>query len=249
MDKKTTVFVLLAVAMASGLFLWSRLQTISEASKEPVAVDQLAVVWDTSPSVPLNCGGLLGVAENAIKAMHIGKGSRLALITTGGVSTSFEPHLVLQTTIPRQGRAGVLKSGQAQQAFRDEILKACHSFRPAEGSAIFRSVEIALAHLSGMGCGAPNTCALIVSTDLEENANAAIEARVFGRSARKKAPAVLDNARVATTFCGYVQNSGGGGPRNGATALVEGWKGLFKEPVVFRPYCEGSTTTEAALIP
>jgi hypothetical protein len=233
------ILLLLTLAAASAVFVMWRIQARSEAAPP----GHLGLVWDTSTSVPRNCDALVATVRSAIDRLHVAKGSRFALITTGSTASRYEPVLALETDIPSGGRNifGGVGAGKTREEFYGEVKRACEAFGPADGSSIFRAAEIAIDHVRGFGCADASDCHVIVSTDLEENVNDTVRKRVLRGAAPSGAVALLDNAGLSVTFCGYTQSSIPGGPRTEAHALVEGWRGLFSQPVVFRPYCDAPT--------
>lgn len=231
----TSFIILLTLGALAVLFVRWRLQVKSEAPPP----GQLALAWDTSTSVPRNCDALVATAQAGVNNLHIAEGSRFALITTGSSASRYEPVLALDIEIPRNKR-NTFGGGKTRDEFFDKIKRACQEFGPADGSSIFRATEIAIAHVRSRGCASASDCQVIVSTDLEENINNAVRKRVFSGAAPAGAPVLLDSAGVNVTFCGYAQTTIPGGPRTDAQALIEGWKGLFSQPVTFRPYCDAA---------
>src|ERR1044072_2051845 len=164
--KFTTGFFLVALVGLSIWFVRWRMQVRSGAPPP----GHLVAVWDTSTSVPRNCDALVATGKSALTSVNVEKGSRFALITTGSTASQFEPVLALDIEIPGKGGSiySGTKAGTIPEAFFNQVQQACREFGSADGSSIFRAVEIAIEHVRTFGCTDNSNCRLVISTDLEE---------------------------------------------------------------------------------
>ena len=232
--------LLLAAAIAFGAFLYWR-KTV-----EPPTPVQIAMVWDTSPSVDstLTCAAMVSMAKERLADQDISvtKKSRLAVVVTGGYASSFEPRLILDAPIPRKSRTALAagKQEQSREQFFSMIRTTCNTLPRAEGSAIYRSVQMALEHLRGLGCGSERAnCFLQVASDGVENGDKTVYNLL--KNPKGPLPSLLANSIAQTAWCGYEQvGAGGMGSGQPITAV---WARIFQAPVAFRPYCEAEIKT------
>lgn len=235
-SRLSTLVIVVCIVAGAYAFYRSRITAIANAPRP----GHVALVLDVSPSYPRACGPLGTLIDEAKRGVHVGEGSTFSMITTGGGDTSYEPKLAMNVALPRDAANPLTIDGHGQ--FAAALRKTCETFPPAEASLIFRALVIGLEHLAGQGCAAPNSCVLLLSSDLEEN----VTASVVERLRRPGGAPLLGNANVRVLVCGYSQAGGGRGPRENGQALLEGWRALFSRPeaVSFRPYCSATESQQ-----
>jgi hypothetical protein len=247
--KQPFVLLISACVATTGFVGW-RLHAIRGER-----VNHFAVVQDPSRSFRGGCASLLGSAEAVLHSPGVSKNSTLAVLALGDDSTAREPRWLGAYPIPTSRKVieGKRAKAERQQALLQDLWRRCESLRPASVSPIFLGVKQAIAELRAEGCGEGSQCGLWVSTDLEENAVRAIEARIDGAHQEKiPLPELLDNGGITVTFCGFAETTGGSvaPSRHGIRAaaprdprrddrLVETWRMLFTKPglVTFSHYC------------
>ncbi len=240
-------FLGLLAAIFFAVALWWQYAAMEEKRSEPAG--QVVLAWDVSSSYPRDCTVITErVLKAAIAGVPIKRGSFFTFVVTGGGDTSFEPKLVMNTAIPREGSStGVLNVSlpgrKTRKQFMEAVSKACEGLQTVNSSAIYRTLEIALADLRGR-CAKPADCTVIFGTDGEENVNPTVAAFLEGKRADAGVP-LLDNSHAELIVCGYTASTGGRGPRNNGQAQLDRIKALFTDPgaVVLRPHCEDAIVT------
>lgn len=247
---KNPVVILIAASMASVSFIGWR---VHAAKNHPV--NYFEVVEDPSRSFTGGCTSIVGTAEEVFRNPGVSADSTLTVLALGDQSTADEPRRLAEYTVPTtrkviEGRrAGV----EREERLLQNLWARCESVRPTLVSPIYLGIKQAVADLRADGCKAGSHCGLWVSTDLEENGDAAIEERINrARKVRNPVPRPLDNSGITVTFCGYAQTAGWlvrpSGREIGKAILRDPhrddrlqavWRSLFAEPdfVRFEPYC------------
>lgn len=251
---KHSLAILIAASVASVSFVAWRM----EAMKHMPANDS-AEVYDPSLSFTGGCSSLVGTAEQLLRNPAASDSSTLTVLALGDNATAREPRRLTTYLIPVTRR--VIEGSQAVIRQRAKILQdlwaKCDAVHPTEISPIFLGVQQALADLHADGCKMGFQCKLWIATDLEENADHAIQNEIngSGEASRSTTP-LLDNRGVAVTFCGFADTAGrvvgpsgreigppvSRGPRRD-DRLQAVWRSLFARPksVDFQPYCPQPT--------
>jgi hypothetical protein len=235
------VAFLLCLIVGGAVFVQSRLNIIAD---EPPA-GSVGVVVDVSPSVTPPCGALRRITEDALKSVHISKGSRLVLVTTGDRFSSYFPAPKIDETVPSLGRGPM---GEGLEELFGKIADACAAFAPTESSPIFAAVKIALDQLRSRGCGPAAPCALVVITDMLETADAEVIRRIRTDAPRgpkanslpPKTPALVPNEGVDVLICGFGSATAGTNYGIDVSPLKNAWSSLFTVSPRFQPFCEGT---------
>jgi hypothetical protein len=237
---KTIVVLLLVVVLFASFIYWRKGET-----EEREEAGDLFVNWDTSSSTQsLGCDAMARKVRERLfdPSFRTGRKSRYFLIVTGGFSSSLEPRLVIDLPLPRRTGLGVGGKRKIEE-FVKTIATECSKFPRAEGSAIFRSLQITLQHMKARNCDR-RECELLLGSDGLENADRAVAQFLISRDPKSTPPATLDNSVARrSTWCGYVQASEGGGPRRNMQAIMDRWSVLFTRPVAMEPYCSAEEDT------
>jgi hypothetical protein len=254
---KHPVVILISACIASAGFVGWRMNAMRTQ-----AADHFGLVYDPSISFTGGCPSLVGAAGEILRSPDVSVGSTLTVLTLGDDSTAREPRRLATYTIPvnRKVIEGRRASVERRESLLQELWARCSSLQPTTVSPIFLAVQQAVADLRADGCKKGSRCALWVSTDLEENADRAIENRINrGRHAARLPARALDNTGIAVTFCGFAATAGrlvGSSGREIGKAVTRGprrddrlqavWRSLFTRPesVEFQPYCP-----EPAILP
>lgn len=239
---KTYIFAAVILALFGAWIYAVKL----DAVQNPKPSDDLVVVIDTSSSASnLGCPAVTAKVQDLLSdpAFHIGKDSKFALIHLQGSANSYEAGLAMDVSIPKL-RSGLIGAKTGMKQFASTLQAQCAKLPQANGSAIFRSVEIALDYMKARGCGKTHACALQVISDGLENGSLAVE-RYLSVDQVKSMPARLDNASVAarTMWCGWSQSTEAGGPLNNPQALVNRWAAMFTGPIATNPYCSAAQSS------
>jgi hypothetical protein len=225
------------------------------------AVFQAAIVEDLSVSHPGGCAIVQGIAEQVLERHPVSTGSSLAVLAIGDASTANEPKLLAKYLIPSNRRVmeGRIAGLRRRQEILDDLKRRCEQQQPTMISPIFQGVKQGVAELRGLGCGIGSDCKLWVDSDLQENADTAIEMVLdHPESKRQVLPVPLDNEGIHVAFCGLAVTAGriiGTSGREVRKAprrdpshddrLRRTWAALFTKPelVTFDPYCPESRPT------
>lgn len=221
------------------------------------------VVEDPSRSFKGGCGSIIGTAEELLRNAGVSSDSTLTVLALGDQSTEDEPRRLAKYTIPTarkvvEGRRGTVE--REERLLRD-LQARCDSMPATLISPIYLGVKQAVADLRAAGCKEGSRCELLVSTDLEENGDAAIEERINGsRGLKAPLPEPLDNSGIAVKFCGLAETAGPAAGHSGRETrkaaardprhddrLQAVWRSLFVHPEIisFEPYCPESSITLA----
>lgn len=252
-NSKGMIAMALAVILFAGFVYW-RIQVKANAPPEKAFV--LVVPWDTSGSVSstLTCDALVAAVKDELseadRKMEMGKDSRFEWLVIGTASSSRQAKLVLDIAIPSlKSRNGPMrrKGGQSREEFFGSIHAACTKEPGAESSPIFNSVQLAIEHMRGRGCGTPQAeCVLRIGSDGLENVDRRIYDYLVSADPKAVPPAVLDNSiAIRTTWCGWAQR-GPNGPETSSQEVMERWRQLFNSPMTFPPYCAASSNQTAS---
>src|SRR5579875_2600539 len=181
---KGPIIIFASVCIASAGFVAWRVHAMRRHT-----VNHYALVYDPSLSFTGGCQALVGTAENIFHNSGISADSTLTVLALGDASTADEPRRLAEYTIPLARK--VIEGRQASVERRERVLKdlraRCHSLRPTLVTPIYLGVQQALADLRARGCKTGSQCGLWVASDLEENADRSIEARLRGYR-KSKAP-------------------------------------------------------------
>ncbi|TAM80959.1 MAG: hypothetical protein EPN47_13830 [Acidobacteria bacterium] len=247
---KHPLIILIAASIASVSFIAWRVHAMKD---DPASAFE--EIYDPSLSFTGGCGAVVGSADEVFRDPGVSAVSTLAVLALGDASTAYEPRRLTTYSIPASRK--VIEGKQAGIERRRRLLRdlweKCRSVHPTLVTPIYLGVQQALADLRAKGCKAGSRCGLWVATDLEENADRALEARLRGfRAAEAPLPRRLDNRGVWVAFCGFAQTAGrivGPSGREIKTAVARGprldsrlqavWRSLFVRPelVRFEPYC------------
>lgn len=247
---KHPLIILIATSVASVSLVGWRLHVMKS---DPT--NSFEQVYDPSLSFTGGCSALVGSADKLFHAGGASAKSTLTVLALGDPSTAYEPRRLATYAIPTNLK--VIEGRRAGAQRRDQLLQdlwaRCRSVRPTLVTPIYLGVHQALADLRANGCKADSRCGLWVATDLEENADRGIEARLRGsRNLTDPLPRTLDNDGIHVTFCGFAQTAGRivghSGREIGKPAardpgqdsrLQSVWRSLFSRPqlVSFEPYC------------
>lgn len=247
---KNPLMILVAASIATAGFVGWRVHAMRRETP-----NQYDGVYDRSLSFTGGCLAAVGSAERSLHDPGVSVGSTLSVFALGDVSTAYEPRRFATYAIPMDLK--VIEGRQAGAERREQLLQdlwgRCRSLHPTLATPIYLSVQQALADLRAKGCKAGSRCGLWVATDLEENGDRAIEARLRGyRKPKDPLPRTLDNRGIKVAFCGYAQTAGrifGSSGREIRKAAVRDpnkddrlqtiWRSLFSRPelVTFEPYC------------
>lgn len=228
-------------------------------------IRHFAVVED--PSHVGGCDSLLGLAEQVLQAKDASSGSTLTLLVLGDRTTASEPWRMGMYSIPTIRR--VLEGRSAKLRREKEILAdisaKCQSLRRTTISPIFMGVTQGVADLRAHGCKPISRCRLFVDSDLEENVDSTLRARLNGNEGQKSiSQPRIDNSGIDVAFCGVAVTHGrihdsaeNGGRKfltrdsNRETRIQEVWRSLFTKPaaVRFEPYCPNSAQFGTRLAP
>jgi hypothetical protein len=218
-------------------------------------VSRFELVYDPSLSFTGGCESLAGAAEAVLSSPSLSADSTLTVLVLGEPSTAYEPRRLAKYATPSDRKVieGRHASTERKQHLLEDLRARCRSVRPTLVTPIYLAVKQAVADLRAGGCKADSRCELWVSTDLEENGDRAIEAKVDGRrGSRKSLPELLDNDGIKVKFCGFAEKAGhlvGTSGREIRKAVPRGahrderlqavGRSLFasSELVSFEPYC------------
>lgn len=229
--------LLAAIATGAMKFVNWRLDAIAN---EPPS-ESMGLVVDVSPSMNVRCNVVERMVEEGLKARHIGKDSRVIVVSNGDQHSSWFPELKLNAPVSGQA-AGPY--GNGRQDLTDQVKATCAQFTSTESSPIFAAVKIALEQLRSHRCGPAVPCSLHVLTDLLETADAEVIRRIGPHPPANPKP-VVDNTGIDVVFCGWAVSKNGSAYGLDATPLKTGWASLFTVAPTFQPYCEGTAPAAA----
>lgn len=244
---------LVAVAIIAGIVLWR-----TEARKYTPSPAHILIVRDRSSSSSCACSGVVSMAETALSAPQLGKGSTLTLTATGDDATASEPIALGTFNIPVS--RNVTETRDKARQPREELLKRieqhCQQAGATKRSPVFIAIRRAVEQLRALGCNEQNHCILIVQSDLEELAVREIRDALNGAGTRGAAsdmhlPAPIDNTGIEVVIYGVAETVGvraEGGRRQTLTPqrdpqradrVQQVWQRLFAAPqnVTFRMFC------------
>lgn len=241
------------VIALSGLITW--------AYYKPPKSDHRAVVADSSLSAASDpCLETSKVAEIALVRPPVNDKTKLFVFLTGDQSTANEPRSLGAFDIPI--RIKLTESNTQLSSQRDgivnDIKQRCQEEGVSTSSSIFLAVKRAVEALRSADCDNKSKCAVLVQTDLQENADIQIKTAISNDAVNLKSlPAPIDNLGVAIRFCGVSETKGEvealdkNGRKGKKTRLTQNrnsnrvdhiqaiWKKLFLYPelVSFSPSC------------
>ncbi|MFI5089729.1 MAG: hypothetical protein ACHP7P_06695 [Terriglobales bacterium] len=253
--KASTVVVIVAFLTVAAVVGW-RVYAMNNKT-----VNHFAVVADPSLSYSGGCESAVGSAERVLRGPGISPNSKLLFLALGDRSTAYEPRELAKYDVPSSRRVMEARhANESRQAILLRDLSAkCAAVRPTSISPIFLGVKEALAALHTEGCGEGSRCELRVSTDLEENVEAALKNRLNNARSNTPLPPALDNAGVDVTFCGFAATAGrivdptgreirrvAGHDPAGEDRMQRVWASVFTDPerVKFEPYCPKPTNSK-----
>jgi hypothetical protein len=221
--------------------------------REPPRLTHGVLVCDNSGSMADARASCVGLAERALNAPKLAKGSTLTVITLGDGRSGNEPRLVAKYDLPYSRRALEGKSAIAKR--KNQLLADLESklekLPRTDRSPIFLAVKRSVEQLRGSGCGADSNCHLFVRTDGEETAESFLRNMLDGRSKPKDPPDAIANDGITVTLCGLSETSESANTETNNRAahnarhgdrIREVWSSLFAAPnlVSFEPYCPKS---------
>lgn len=239
-DFLQNLFTLIMAALVIGGFAYWIKQHKEDLAARAKPGDVVDVLDTSSSAEKLSCDAVVAKLREKLadKDFRSARDSRYALIALSGYSTAFEAQLAVELPIPRRGSGPFGKKGNLE-GFLNQVREGCSRARQAEGSAIFRSIQIAVNYMKSRNCGLNRTCELSIFSDGLENANQRVWRYLMASAGTKAAPPeILDNAvAVKSSWCGFSQASEQGGPSSNAPELMGRWAAMFTRPVNMQPYC------------
>ncbi len=214
---------------------------------------RVAVLWDSSRSLPQDCGALVSLGQRALSLPDVRPGSTLALFVSGDSSTGYEPSLVASYELPVGRRATESKRRliERQKKFLAGLERRCADFPQTQVSPIFRSLNRLVSHLRALNQNKPGVLYLLARTDLRENSDAAVR-RALRQPVAKPVKTLqqIDNTGINIAVCGLAETVMSKKDRApySADRVVKVWQALFTQPDLARlePFCPKPETVAEA---
>lgn len=247
---KHHLLILISACIATTSFIGWRVHVIRHET-----TNAYGAVYDPSLSFTGGCRALVGSVDHLLHSPGVSATATLTAFVLGDASTAAEPRRLATYAIPTDRKVieGKQASAKRTVSLLRDVWGRCESVRPTLMTPIYLGIQQTLADLHAKGCKVGSRCSLWVATDLEENVDHGIKARLRGsRAAAAPLPRALDNRGIQVTFCGFAQTAGrivGPSGREIGKAAARGpnqdarlrsvWRSLFSIPqlVSFEPYC------------
>lgn len=199
--------ILVIVVCMAALVAFATYRVITGAGKQHGRM--AVVVVDRSDSMRDACQAATGMAASLLAEGAWGRGSVLILLATGDDSTRMEPIELFRFDSFRRQKTIEGKSA-GQRATRELLAafeKACRSAPRTKTTPIWLAARRGIELLAASSC-APSRCDLVLVTDGDETAEAALVAAIRGKRAPRGdmgLPAKLDNRLIRVRICGFAE--------------------------------------------
>jgi hypothetical protein len=136
------------------------------------------------------------------------------------------------------------RRAENRRQFTAGLVDQCRQAPPTSASPVFLGMKRALEQLRALDCDPQSTCALYVTSDGNETAEARIARALAVRERTTVLPEPLANDGVRVFMCGFSEiASSRGGPKTGgaerADRMRRVWSALLSDPelLTLEPFC------------